>query len=141
MSSILTPTETRSLVKTLASNITIAPGARYRVQPNLDVRNYDRLHIHIGRNAMSVAGLEVKILFGTPLPGTHCGAILADSTVWFEETVSEREFLWTAPLTYNRTGFVMSVPVVAPVLNDVIITNTGTQPVTEMFVTVLAQEI
>ena len=133
--------ERAALVQTLASNITLAAGAEHRVLPRLDVKNYDRLHIHVGRNAKSVAGLSVRVLFGTPVSGLHCGAILADSTVWFEETVSEREFAWTAPKSYNRTGFVVSVPVVAPTLYDVIITNTSTQPIDEIYVTLLAQEI
>ena len=90
---------------------------------------------------MSVAGLSVKVLFSTPLTGLHCGAILADSTVWFEETVSEREFIWTAPPSYNRTGFIVSVPVVAPTLFDVILTNTTAQPIDKMYVTIMAQEI
>jgi hypothetical protein len=35
----------------------------------------------------------------------------------------------------------MSVPVVAPQLYDVILTNTGTQPLTTIYVTLMAQEI
>ena len=135
------PMEKAALVSTLASDITIAPGGEHRVLPNLDVRNYDRLHIHIGRNAMSVAGLSVRVLFATPITGLHCGAILADSTVWFEETVSQREFSWTAPPTAGDTGFVVSVPVVAPLLFDVILRNTGTAPLNQIYVTLLAQEI
>jgi hypothetical protein len=133
--------ERAALTQSLASDVTLAAGAEHRTLPGLDVKNYDRLHIHVGRNAKGVAGLSVRVLFGTPVTGLHCGAILADSTVWFEETVSEREFVWTAPQNYNRTGFVVSVPVVAPTLFDVIVTNTSTQPIDEIFVTLLAQEI
>ena len=134
--------ETKTLTKVLLQNATIPAGNEQRILPNLDVKLYDRLHIHVGRDAKSVAGLSVRVLFSTPLPGVlHCGAILADSTVWFEEDVSEREFTWTAPLTYNRTGFVISVPVVAPLLYDVILRNTGTQAMDSVYVTVMAQEI
>jgi len=139
----MSPTmEAATLTKVLLQDATIPAGGEHRILPNLDVRKYDRLHIHIGRDAKAVAGLSVKVLFSTPLPaGLHCGAILADSTVWFEETVSEREFVWTAPLNYNRTGFIVSVPVVAPMLYDVILRNTGTQPLDTIYVTVMAQEI
>lgn len=133
--------ETRTLTKVLLQNITIPAGGEQRALPNLDVKKYDRLHIHIGRDAKSVAGLSVRILFGTPMAGLHCGALLADSTVWFEETVSEREFSWAAPLNYGATGFVMSVPVIAPLLYDVIIRNTGPQPLDTISVTLMGQEI
>jgi hypothetical protein len=136
-----TVAETPTLTKVLLQNATIAGNGEQRLLPNLDVKKYDRLHIHIGRDAKGVAGLAVKVLFGSPLAGLHCGALLADSTVWFEETVSEREFVWTAPASYSRTGFVVSVPVVAPVLYDVILTNTTPQPLDTVSVTLLAQEI
>ena len=141
MSSPSIATETKALTKVLLQDATIPAGGEKRILPNLDVKKYDRLHLHIGRDAMSVAGLSVRVLFSTPLPGLHCSAILADSTVWFEETVSEREFIWTAPLSYNRTGFIVSVPVVAPMLFDVILTNTGTAALDKLYVTVMAQEI
>jgi hypothetical protein len=133
--------ETPTLTKVLLQDATIAGHAEQRLMPNLDVKKYDRLHLHVGRDAKGVAGLAIKVLFGSPLQGLHCGALLADSTVWFEETVSEREFVWTAPTNYNRTGFVVSVPVVAPVLYDVILTNTTAQPLDTVSVTLLAQEI
>lgn len=141
----MTPTmvmETATLNKVLLTNATIPAGGENRTLPNLDVRKYDRLHIHIGRDAKSIGGLSVRVLFSTPLPsGLHCGAILADSTVWFEETVSEREFTWTAPLNSGHTGFIVSVPVVAPVLYDVILRNTGSQNLDTIYVTLMAQEI
>jgi hypothetical protein len=80
------------------------------------------------------------VLFGTPVAGSGI-TLLADSTVWFEETLSEREFIWTAPATFDRTGFVVSVPVVAPTLYDVILTNTGATAMDQVYVTLLAQEI
>jgi len=130
-----------ALRKVLLTNETIAPGAEKRLLPNLDVSKWDRLHFHIGADARAVAGLSVRILFGTPMPGTHCGALLADSTIWYEETVSEREFSHVHPVGSGDTGFVMSVPVVAPLLYDVILRNTGTQALPTISVAVMAQEI
>ncbi len=125
----------------LAKKLTIAAGAEKRLLPGLNVGKWDRLHFHIGADARSVAGLSVRILFGTPLAGSHCGALLADSTVWYEDTVSEREFSHSVPTTYNGTGFVMSVPVVAPLLYDVILKNNGAADLTTISVAVMAQEI
>ncbi len=129
------------LKKFLLKNETIAPGAEKRLFPNLDVSKWDRLHFHIGADGRTVAGLSVRVLFGTPLTGTHCGALLADSTIWYEDTVSEREFSHVHPAGSGDTGFVMSVPVVAPLLYDVILRNTGTQPLQTISVAIMAQEI
>ena len=95
----------------------------------------------IARDAKSIAGMKVRILFGMPMAGTHCGALLADSTVWFEDEVSEREFTYTIPDRYNGTGFVMSVPVIAPQLYDVIVTNLSEKKMDDLYVTVMTQEI
>ncbi len=130
-----------AFTKVLLKNESIPAGAEKRLLPSLDVSNWDRLHLHIAADARSVAGLQVRVLFGTPMSGTHCGALLADSTIWYEETVSEREFSHTVPGNYNGTGFVMSVPVIAPLLYDVILRNTGTQNLETIYVTVMAQEI
>lgn len=130
-----------AFTRVLLENETIAAGGEKRLMPGLDVSKWDRLHFHIGADARSVAGLSVRILFGTPMKGTHCGALLADSTVWYEDTVSEREFLHAVPTTYGGTGFVMSVPVVAPLLYDVILKNNGSGDLTTISVTVMAQEI
>jgi len=130
-----------AFTKVLLHSATIPVGNQKRLMPSLDVSKWDRLHFHIGADALSVAGLSVRILFGTPMAGTHCGALLADSTIWFEDTVSEREFSHAAPMTYNGTGFVMSVPVIAPLLYDVILQNNGPKDLTTISVTVMAQEI
>jgi len=105
------------------------------------VSKWDRLHFHIGADARSVAGLSVRVLFGTSLKGTNCGALLADSTIWYEDTVWEREFTHDVSTTYNGTGFVMSVPVVAPLLYDVILKNNGSSDLKTISVAVMAQEI
>jgi hypothetical protein len=130
-----------AFTKVLLENETIPPEEEKRLFPNLDVSTWDRLHFHVAADARSVAGLHVRVLFGTPMSGTKCEALLADSTIWYEETVSEREFSHTAPLDYGGTGFVMSVPVVAPLLYDVILKNTGQQELETIYVTVMAQEI
>jgi hypothetical protein len=130
-----------AFTKVLLSNETIAAGTEKRLRPNLDVSRWDRLHFHIGADARSVAGLDVRVLFGTPMKGTHCGALLADSTVWYEDTVWEREFSHAVPKNNNGTGFVMSVPVVAPLLYDVILKNNGSADLQTIYVTVMAQEI
>jgi hypothetical protein len=135
----IVPAETPTMTKVLLQNETIPANGEKRLLPGLDVKKYDRLHIHVGRDAKSVAGLSIRVLFGTPIQGLHCGALLADSTVWFEETVSERAFEWTA--TAGKTGFIVSVPVVAPVLYDVILRNTGAQALDTVYVTLMAQEI
>ena len=116
----------------------IAAGAERRLLPGLDVSRWDRLHFHISSGVRSISGLSVTVLFGTPVDGQ---VLLADSTVWYEDTVSEREFSHTTPSTYNGTGFVMSVPVVAPRLYDVILRNIGSEDLETVFVTLLAQEI
>jgi hypothetical protein len=130
-----------AFTKVLLENETIPVGGEKRLMPGIDVSRWDRLHFHIGADARSVAGLNVRILFGTPLKGTHCGALLADSTVWYEDTVWEREFSHAVSTSYNGTGFVMSVPVVAPQLYDVILKNNGSAELTTISVTVMAQEI
>ncbi len=112
-----------------------------RLLPKLEVGRWDRLHFLIAADAKPIAGIQVRILFGFPMPGTHCGSLLADSTVWFEDEVSEREFCFTIPELYNGTGFAMSVPVIAPQLYDVILKNTGSKEIENLYVTLMTQEI
>jgi hypothetical protein len=131
----------KGLSKVLLKDFRLAAGQEKRLLPHLDVSRWDRLHFHFSNGNRAVDGLQARILFGTPMPGSPCGALLADSTVWFEETVTEREFIHTTPTNYNRTGFVMSVPVVAPELYDVILRNVGTADLESLYVTVMAQEI
>ena len=112
-------------------------GEERRLLPGLDVSAYDRLHLHVSAGVRAVDELHVRVLFGTPVPSA---VLLADSTVWFEDTVSEREFSHQAPNT-GRTGFVISVPVVAPTLFDVILTNNSAADKPTVYVTLLAQDI
>lgn len=133
-----------ALQTVLFEDITIEPGEEKRLVPwkGLDVSTYDRLHFHIGTlPGTGVAQLKVTILFATEV--TDDGqSILANSTIWFEDTVKEREFTFTPPIGYRGTGFVMSVPVVTPKLFDVILRNTRDRVSLEnIYVTVMAQEI
>lgn len=112
-------------------------GDEKRLLPSLDVSRWDRLHFHVSGGGRAVDDLHVRVLFGTPVGDK---VLLTDSTVWFEDSVWEREFSHTTPSTFNGTGFVMSVPVVAPQLYDVILRNLGSDK-PEVYVTVMAQEI
>ena len=116
----------------------IGAGEVKRLLPDLDVSKWDRLHFHISGGIHGIRDTSVTILFGTPVDGK---VLLADSTVWYEESVSEREFSHTTPNTYIGTGFIMSVPVVAPTIFDVIVKNVGEQALKSVYVTVMAQEI
>lgn len=109
-----------------------------RILPHLDVLKYDRLHFHISNGSMGIANTEVRILFGT-----QAGALtlLGDSTVWFEASAAERNFKYRTSATFNETGFILSVPVVAPLLYDVIITNHGTVALSALHVSVLMQQL
>ncbi len=115
----------------------IAAGQERRLLPGLDVSAYDRLHLHVSGGVRAVDDLSIRVLFGTPVPGA---VLLADSTIWFEDTVQEREFSYNVPVNYGSTGLVLSVPVVAPMLYDVILTNGQTDKPT-VYVALLAQEI
>ena len=124
--------------KVLLDGQSIGVGEEKRLLPDLDVSKWDRLHFHISGGTLGIRGTSVKILFGTPVDGM---ILLADSTIWYEDAVSEREFSHTTPNNYGGTGFIMSVPVVAPTIFDVIVKNVGEQALESVYVTVMAQEI
>ena len=134
-------TETAGYTKVLLSNATIPAGTETRLWPGLDVSKWDRLHVTIAADARAVAHLNVRVLFSTPVPGTHCGGMLTGSTIWYEESAQPVVFDYTTPPTYGATGFTMSIPVVAPVLYDIILRNTGTTDLTTIYVTLFAQEV
>ncbi len=127
-----------ALKKILLSNETIPAGETKRLLPGIDVSKWDRLHFHVGARARGIPDLSVRILFGTPI---ESGVLLADSTIWYEDTVSEREFSYATSSNCGGTGFVMSVPVITPYLYDVILRNTGAKDLKNIFVAVMAQEI
>ncbi len=131
----------KRLEKVLLNDGILGAREEMRLFPKLDVGRFDRLHFLIGRDAKSVAGIQVRILFGFPMAGTHCGALLADSTVWFENEVTEREFIYTIPDLYNGTGLALSVPVIAPQLYDVILKNLSGEEIDSLYVTLMTQEI
>jgi len=133
--------ETAGMTKVLLQNATIMPGAEKRLWPGLDVSKWDTLHLTIGANARGVPNLNVRVLFSVPMPGTHCGGILTSETVAFDKDGVPRRFEYATPAGYGNTGFTMSVPVVAPVLYDVILRNTGSTPLETIYVALFAQEI
>lgn len=124
--------------KVLLEGESISPGEEKRLLPSIDVSRWDRLHIHISGGVRAISSISVRVLFGTPVGKK---ILLTDSTVWFEDAVSEREFSYTTPSTYGGTGFVMSVPVVAPLLYDIILRNLGKDEKPTVYVTLMAQEI
>lgn len=117
---------------------TINAGQERRILPSLSVERYDRLHFHISNGVSALRDLRIRILFGTPVGGK---ILLADSTIWYEDSISEREFDYTVPSNYGGTGLIMSVPVIAPQLYDVILRNVGSDDLTDIHVSVMAQEI
>jgi|BarGraIncu00222A_1022003.scaffolds.fasta_scaffold05419_3 hypothetical protein len=138
---VLVQPETAGFSKVLLANATIPANAEKRLWPGLDVSKWDRLHFTIGADARAVPSLNVRILFSTPIPGLHCGGILTGSTIWYEQGASEVTFEHTTPAGFGSTGFTMSVPVIAPVLYDVILRNVGTLDLQTVHVALFAQEI
>jgi hypothetical protein len=126
-----------ALQEVLLDGQPVNAGQERRLLPGLDVAVHRRLHLHVSGGIQGVDNLSIRVLFGTPISGV---TLLADSTVWFEETTWEREFVHQVPSSYNRTGLVMSVPVVAPMLYDVILENTGPVDLPQIYVTVFAQD-
>lgn len=133
--------EAAGLTKVLLANATIAPGAEVRLWPGLDVTKWDKLHFTIGADARGVPNLHVRVLLCMPLPGTHCGGLLTNSVVDLATDGTLRPFEYTTPAGFGSTGFTMSVPVIAPVLYDVILRNTGSTPLETIYVALFAQEI
>lgn len=133
--------EAAGMTKVLLTNATIAPGAEVRLWPGLDVTKWDKLHLTVGADARGVPNLNVRVLFSVPLPGTHCGGLLTSSTVDFATDATLRRFEYTTPAGFGSTGFTMSVPVIAPMLYDVILRNTGSTPLETIYVALFAQEI
>ncbi|WP_419176013.1 hypothetical protein [Desulfosediminicola sp.] len=128
-----------ALQKILLEGEAISAGKEKRILPSLEVNHWDRLHFHISAGTASIADISVRVLFGTPVGSK---ILLSDSTVWYEgATPTEREFSHSTPSTYNGTGFIMSVPVVAPLLYDIILKNNSTEDKPEVYVTVMGQEI
>jgi hypothetical protein len=126
-----------ALQQMLLDGQSMATGQEIRLLPGLDVTAFDRLHFHISGGNSSIASVSVRVLFGSPAGAL---TLLADSTIWFEDTVWEREFSHATSSNYGGTGFVMSVPVVAPLLYDVILRNDGA-PKPNVYVALLAQDI
>ncbi|MEZ4450921.1 MAG: hypothetical protein R3B09_15680 [Nannocystaceae bacterium] len=123
-----------AFTKLLISGLQLRAGEEKRLLPGLPVAEYDRLHLHIGGRARTIDGLTARVLFSTSIPG---GAILSDRTVWYGESTVDHDFQHTA--TVGHTGFIMSVPVVAPTLYDVVLKNTSAKELVDIYVTLLAK--
>lgn len=130
--------EQASLSRVLLQGFNLAAGAEKRTLPNLAVDRHDRLHFHISNGTGAIPNVKVRILFGTRVGSK---TLLSDSTVWFETGVNETNFEFTTPANFGGTGFILSVPVVTPLLFDVIVQNRGTSALNDLHVTVFAQEI
>lgn len=88
---------------------TIAAGQEFRPLPNLDVSGHSRLQLLISAGVSSVSEVGV------------------------------REFSHETSANYGGTGFVLSVPVIAPQLYDVILSNRRAKSKVQLWVTLLAQ--
>lgn len=134
--------ETKSpptLEKVLVQNQILLATDVLRTGCNLPVSSFRRLHLVISGNGGSVANLKASILFGTPVGAV---TLISGGTVWMESGVTapvNTTFEYTAPANYKRTSFVLSVPVIAPLLYDVIIENMGKNAVPELYVTVMGE--
>lgn len=139
-SPVVAASETAGFSAVLLSDAAIPAGAECRLRPGLDVSRWDRIHVSVGDGARSVPGLHVRVLFDTPLPGTRCGGLLTGSTIWYEAGSDPVTFEYTTPPTFGATGFTMSVPVIAPVLYDVVLRNTGPSDLDDVSVALFARE-
>ena len=133
--------ETAGFTKVLLADATLAAGQQLRLWPGLDISAWDRLHLTIGGDARPLPALNVRVLLSVPVPGSHCGGILTSTDIDLDGPRTETEFEHTTPADYGHTGFTITVPVVAPLLYDVILRNTGTTDLTSIYVTLFAQEI
>lgn len=122
------------LSRVLLSDLDLDPGAEKRLLPGIAVSDFDRLHIHIGAKARGIKGLKARVLFASPITS---GALLSDSTIWYGESTSEHVFEHTE--MGGGTGYVMSVPVVAPTLYDIILRNTSSVKISDIYVSLLAK--
>ena len=71
------------LLRTLFENISLEAGERKSLDTHhLDVRNYDRLHFHLGalpsKEAQALLGIKIRVIFGTPVDDRLCGTCFRD---------------------------------------------------------------
>lgn len=109
-----------------------------RLNPMLEIGAYHRLHIHIAGAGHTIPDLSIRILLGTKIGDT---ILHSDSTVWFEDTVWEREFTHTTANEYQGQGVVMSVPVISPLLYEITLQNKGAQDLQQLYVNVMGQTL
>lgn len=126
-------------LKTLASGVTIGAGKEYRYITSggkpFDVSRYNYLHIIVGRKAKSVANLEITVLLSVSVPA---GALLIREYTNCENR-TRNSFTVRLPSNYNKTAYVLRVPVIAPMLYDVIVKNRGTKDIDDVHVILFAK--
>jgi len=117
------------------------PGDVASVTPELDIDGFDRLHIIVSGRGHSVADVSAQVMFSTPVELDDTTIhLVADGTVWYEVGGTALEFFYQAPPRYERASFVMSVPVIGPVLWQINLKNNGDKTI-PLMVALYAQDI
>lgn len=128
--------ENSSFKQILLSEANLQPSQKLPISLEMEVGQFQRLHFHISSETNSLPSLHIGITFGTEINGK---LLKAKSTVWFEDTVWEREFAHTTAESYKESGVVLSIPVVAPVLLELYLHNQGDKELTQVYASVLGQ--
>ncbi|MDT0353960.1 hypothetical protein [Pseudonocardia charpentierae] len=113
----------------------VAAGEERRLLPMIDLSAYAQLHFHISDRIQPIGGIAVRVVFGTPAPGT---ILLADSVAPIAQTSTPRAREYEVPAECDSTGIIISVPVVAPMLYDVVLTNRSPTARSQLYVAVFA---
>lgn len=114
----------------------ILPGKTIRLLPKMEVEKFHRLHLHVSNTKNDIRNLSVRVIFGTPVPSK---VLTCDHSVWFENSADGEQLQFTATEQRGKTGIVLSVPVIAPLLYDIVLENIGDDILDDVFVTLMAQ--
>ena len=114
----------------------ILPGKILRLLPKMEVEKFQRLHLRVSNTKNDIRNLLVRVVFGTPVPNK---VLTCDHSVWFEHSPEGESLQFIATEQKGKTGIVLSVPVIAPLLYDVVLENLGEDILDEVFVTLMAQ--
>jgi hypothetical protein len=125
--------------KTIASSVTIAGGAEYRYitaggEP-FDVSKYNYLNIIVGRKAKAIPDLEITVLFSVSVPA---GALLIREYTNLGND-SKNELSVRLPSNYNKTGYILRVPVIAPMVYDIMVKNHGSNDLDDVHIILFAK--
>ncbi len=113
----------------------ILPGKPIRLLPKMEVEEFHRLHLHVSNIKNDIRNLSVRVVFGTPVPSK---VLTCDHSVWFERNADGEQLQFTATEERGKTGMVLSVPVIAPLLYDIVLENLGDDILDQVFVTLMA---